>query len=351
MNIEQINEKLLKLVVNERRITNEILQYIAEFYKFNGHAKMGYSSIIQYLTKALGYSEDQAYRRWAGAKLLIQIPEAAEKIASGQLNLSQAACAQKAFETASKEQGKNLSKEIQKELLESLAKKNNFDTQKILCEKLNLTPQKEDRIRPQSDQTVRLEIVLTAEQYEKFKQVKSLLSHQIPDQKNADILETICDLCIKNKLGSQKYQKNQEPQKNEQRNKQRNRDLKPSVQEEVQLKAQNQTSSLLQGFLVSRKNSFEKNNTQEKNSRYIPANFKRIIFSRAEGKCEYVHSVTGVRCNSTYQLEYDHIQPIALGGKTELGNIRLCCRSCNTYAAWSMGIGFETTSYFSMNKE
>lgn len=317
----QINAHLLKLVVNERKITNEILQNIAEFYKCKGYVKMGYASIIQYLTKGLGYSDDQAYRRWAGAKLLIQIPEAAAKIAAGHLNLSQAACAQKAFETAAKEQPQSLSKEKQQEILESLAQKNNFETQKILCEQLNLKPQKEERIRPQSDQTVRFEVVLTKEQYEKFEQVKSLLSHQIPDQKNAGVLEAVCTFYIKHKLGQKKQEQ------------------KPESKQEPK-----QEQETPQGFMVSKKDS------SRAASRYIPSEFKRIVFSRAGGKCEYVHSETGLRCNSTYQLEYDHIQPMGFGGKTELSNLRLCCRSCNAYAAWTMGIGFETTSYFSMRE-
>ncbi|MCB0341731.1 MAG: HNH endonuclease [Bdellovibrionales bacterium] len=48
---------------------------------------------------------------------------------------------------------------------------------------------------------------------------------------------------------------------------------------------------------------------------------KRVVYHRDHGHC--------VRCGSTRALQYDHIQPICLGGRNDVSNLRLTCRSCN----------------------
>jgi 5-methylcytosine-specific restriction endonuclease McrA len=63
--------------------------------------------------------------------------------------------------------------------------------------------------------------------------------------------------------------------------------------------------------------------------RRIPSAVKAEVWARDEGRCAYVAS-DGRRCESRDFLEYDHIQPWALGGRSDhAGNIRLLCRPHN----------------------
>ena len=62
-------------------------------------------------------------------------------------------------------------------------------------------------------------------------------------------------------------------------------------------------------------------------SRYIPADVRREAWRRDQGCCSYVNRHSGRRCSSRYRLEIDHIVPFALGGATELFNVRLRCRA------------------------
>jgi hypothetical protein len=55
--------------------------------------------------------------------------------------------------------------------------------------------------------------------------------------------------------------------------------------------------------------------------------------SVAKKTCEYVDPKTKKRCESTYQLEIDHIIPRALGGSDEPGNLRCLCKQHNLLAA------------------
>ncbi len=60
-------------------------------------------------------------------------------------------------------------------------------------------------------------------------------------------------------------------------------------------------------------------------SRYIPTDVRREVWRRDRGCCSYVDQHSGRRCGSRYRLEIDHIVPFALGGATELFNLRLQC--------------------------
>jgi 5-methylcytosine-specific restriction endonuclease McrA len=75
-------------------------------------------------------------------------------------------------------------------------------------------------------------------------------------------------------------------------------------------------------------------------ARHIPAAIKREVWKRDQGRCVFV-SESGRVCESRTALEYDHIEPVARGGRTEARNLRLLCRAHNQLAAEiAFGKGF-----------
>lgn len=60
--------------------------------------------------------------------------------------------------------------------------------------------------------------------------------------------------------------------------------------------------------------------TTSANPRYITAEMKKAVFLR-DKICQ--------KCGSKNALEFDHIKPYALGGKSEIKNLRILCRNCN----------------------
>jgi hypothetical protein len=68
-------------------------------------------------------------------------------------------------------------------------------------------------------------------------------------------------------------------------------------------------------------------------TRFVPVSLKRAVFRRDQGKCSYPG------CSETRFLQYDHVQPYALGGKTEMENLRLLCSGHNRMAAVQAGLG------------
>ena len=66
-------------------------------------------------------------------------------------------------------------------------------------------------------------------------------------------------------------------------------------------------------------------------SRYIPAEVKRLVWARDQGRCSYVNPKTGRRCGSRYMIQMDHIKPFALGGLSTKENMRLLCAGHNRF--------------------
>ena len=53
----------------------------------------------------------------------------------------------------------------------------------------------------------------------------------------------------------------------------------------------------------------------------IPRELRLAVFQRDGGRC--------AECGSSFDLQYDHVIPVALGGATTLANLQLLCSACN----------------------
>lgn len=53
----------------------------------------------------------------------------------------------------------------------------------------------------------------------------------------------------------------------------------------------------------------------------IPREVRRAVWARDGGRC--------VECGATFELQYDHVIPVALGGASTPENLQLLCAPCN----------------------
>jgi 5-methylcytosine-specific restriction endonuclease McrA len=53
----------------------------------------------------------------------------------------------------------------------------------------------------------------------------------------------------------------------------------------------------------------------------IPRDIRRAVFERDGGRC--------VECEAAFDLQYDHVLPVAHGGATRVENLQLLCGACN----------------------
>ena len=76
------------------------------------------------------------------------------------------------------------------------------------------------------------------------------------------------------------------------------------------------------------------------NGRHIPNAVKRQVWQRDEGRCSFV-AESGRRCERRGDVQFDHVEPVARGGKSTVENLRLLCRAHNQYEAERVfGAGF-----------
>ena len=71
---------------------------------------------------------------------------------------------------------------------------------------------------------------------------------------------------------------------------------------------------------------------ESKNARHIPAAARRAVIQRDGKRCTFV-AANGHECTERRFLEFDHIEPVAKGGKSTVANLRLRCRAHNQHAA------------------
>ena len=125
----QLDVETKKKAQDERMANLEVLHCLKEVDSRKLYLKLGYSSLFKYVVSELKYSEDAANRRIKSMRLIKDIPEVEDKLASGSLSLTNASQIQRFFEIEKKENGQ-VDKDVKWDLIESLENKPVRDVQK-----------------------------------------------------------------------------------------------------------------------------------------------------------------------------------------------------------------------------
>ena len=117
---KELLAKTFHTAKNEQRMTLELLSHLKEVDQRKVFATLGYESLWKYCVKELGYSESSAAERVSAMRLIFSVSGVKEKIASGLLNLTNAAKVQRFFQTEARIFGKKYSDEQKKEVLDKI---------------------------------------------------------------------------------------------------------------------------------------------------------------------------------------------------------------------------------------
>jgi hypothetical protein len=149
-----------------------------------------------------------------------------------------------------------------------------------------------------------MKVVLDQSLIEKLDKIKALLSHKKPHMTDRELLEEMANLTLSRLDPAQKTFRRERTPKTI--NSERPKKI---------IKSESKTKSALP------------RPAPVAASRYISKRVKQLVWIRDGGKC------THPGCSATHFLEYDHIVPYSLGGKSNVENIRLLCRAHNQRAA------------------
>jgi CRISPR/Cas system Type II protein with McrA/HNH and RuvC-like nuclease domain len=131
----------------------------------------------------------------------------------------------------------------------------------------------------------------------KFETARSLLSNKLPNASYEDVLETVLD----------EFLERRNPERKEkQRGKRKSAGRKERRRGKPVLK--------------------------NDNTRHVPAAIRAELFARDNGRCSY-KGPNGKRCDSTRNLQIDHIVPFGRGGTHTIENLRLLCAAHNRLEA------------------
>jgi hypothetical protein len=344
----QIIKRLDTLVRKERQTTLDVLCHIIEMDRRSLYLGRGYASLYEYCTRHLGYSESAASRRIKTARCIRGFPEVYGMLSKNELNLS----------TVSKLSG-ILNQENKKELLDEVCFQSarqvdiiiaRFKPLSLLRESVRPVYIKKSPDTPAPDKTTtadknisevghesgrkftadvggrtfttcksnhqhqkmleqkfKLEFAVNPAFMEKLEETKALLSKKYPRGVSFEqLFEVIMD----------EYLEKHSPKR---------RNSKRAKRKAID----NNTTKTSTGFNKTNMTG------PDKQSRHIPAAIQDKVFARDKGRCAYI-SKDGVRCNSTWNLQIDHIKPYAKGGNHTIKNLRLLCAGHNQFEAERM---------------
>ena len=355
------------LVQKERNLHIQVLHHLEEIGSRKLYLEQGFSSLFDYAVKELGYSEGAAYRRIKAMKLCREVPETESRLKSGRLSLSSACQLQAFFEKQDKktknedsilktknttihqkstmaDQADNksclsLSVERKQELVKKVEGCSTRATMKLLSEVDPSLSVPKEQARFLGKGKVEIKVIVDESCHKKLEELKSLLSHKNPFLSYGELLSILSEEALEKhdpvrirKRAKKRSMKKKTMTSAEKLKPQQTKKIKVTSVPKLKIKNDKQDhSSITKKSTTTSAPKWQSEGQAKKLSRAIPSELKRHIWKRDEGQCSYVHPETKQRCSSKHLLQIDHIKPFALGGKSELNNLRLLCAGHNQF--------------------
>ena len=180
---------------------------------------------------------------------------------------------------------------------------------------------------------VEIKMVIDEQCHKELEKLKNLLSHQNPSLSYGELLSILSKEALKRHDPGEKNTRRRKEGKVFKKTSTRKQEFKSKSDEPAITSAPKSASSMEKPLISAPKSAAPTSQKQHKKiiSRYIPSYLRKYIWERDQGQCTYVQHKTKQRCASRHLLQIDHIQPFALGGKTEKENLRLLCAGHNQY--------------------
>jgi hypothetical protein len=352
---QNLHLSLVDVCKSEREILTQAILHIVEVERRKLYLTFSYPSLFEYLTKSIGYSNGSAQRRIDAARLSFDAPEVIEKIESGELNLAQVSLLQMSIREVQVTSKHKVDADVKSDLIEQLINKSYAESEVLVAQTLEIKPKEHSKEKHQSDESVRLEVTLSKNQWSKLMKMRELLSLSLPNGSSWDqVLEHVADKVIKQKDKTRIIKTGPKEKSNEAKAVYSIRTRKATAREATAIEVQETIAS---GTQEAKSKEFKNVNSQSISSSkelgsielikthldlnlnakepknppartHIPMSIQRQIFHR-DMCCQYKDKSTGKICATTWQLTIDHIKPVWAGGDNDPENLRVLCAAHN----------------------
>jgi len=320
MHARDLTRHLADLLRREHAALAEFLVALAAFDREERWRDLGHVSLFYFLHRELGLSKSAAFYRKTAAELIERYPEIVEPLRDGRLCLSSVTELAKVitpenrarvlprFFHASKSEAKAVAAELNpveapahRVVVTALATPARAVAAEPASAPSLVLPEEprgvknemdsplaapRNEIQPLTADLRRIHITVTKRFLAKLHAARDALSHSHPGADEEAVLEAALDLLLEKHARKKGLVK-----------KPRSGPAKPSDR-----------------------------------PRHIPAEVRRQVWARDEGKCQY-ELASGQICGSTHRVELDHIVPVARGGPSTVDNLRVVCGGHNRLAA------------------
>ena len=294
MTNSELELELRRASTDERILTKRIVELIAEALRRKLWAGRGHSSAHRWLVDEFGYSDSSAGRRLDAARLLCDVPDVAEKIATGELTLSGLSQVQSAIHQEEKRTGEKVTPEAKREVVKKIENQSSAATARtVSAEFPEISKAPRESLKPAGADGWTLTIGLDAVQKAALDRARELLSHSHPGATWAVVVAHL----------AAEHAKRADPVARAGR-----RAVKPP--------------KMPQRFSATE-------DATPPGRKPLPRAVRDSVLARAGGGCEFRDPRTGARCGSRVRVEVDRVVPRALGGSDAAGNLRCLCAAHN----------------------
>ncbi|MBY0314691.1 MAG: HNH endonuclease [Bdellovibrionales bacterium] len=284
---EELMSQFKLHVANERKITAEVIKYIAEIDRRRLYLENSCTSLFDFLVKQMGYSPGAAMRRIDAARLIHELPEVLEKIETGALTLSQATQVQKASRELKKVKKSDLTTQDKRQLFKDIENTNQRESDRIIAATLDLPIPKVEKEILHKNNSVTLTITFTPEQMELLEKTQNMIAHTRASTTWADTIFYLA----KKELDR------------------RTRVRTPAPRQSA--KTENPSTAV-----AAVKSALPRN-------RYIPQKIRKTLL-HPNALCSHTDE-DGRPCNSQRFLQIDHINNWSRGGSNTPDNLQVLC--------------------------
>jgi len=371
----ELVERLHQLETTQQKTMAAIVAHLIEIEERRLHLRLGYSSLFDYCQRALGLSEDEAYRRMTVSRMASKWPAIVEGLEDGRLQMSGVALLKRYIDD-----------ENHAELLEFAQSASKRVIERRLAARFPQSDAAESmraqRVTPLSAERFALQLSIGSETRAKLERALELMAHENPSRSLEAVLDRALEGLVE-KLEHKRFAKTKDvgPRLNSVTRAAKERAPKerdpghtaPAAPNRAfgnfragatdGARVENARAGAADGARVENARAGATDGARVENARAgaaetakptepesaragaagrsakckkprraIPRPIRRQVFERDGAQCSFIGE-HGERCVCRGALELDHVKPWALGGPGTAHNLRVLCRAHNQLVA------------------